>query len=336
MDNDLRKELFVQHLEYFHILDKLGKGIIIKPQLEQYILKLNNINKYKFNRDLGRLHDARLIEIMKTKSVTIIRLTKPAIMFLKNKRTLKDVSITTITTNKNLKMSLVKNEYIINTYLDNYCSLVELMAALEETNLIAKTGDNEQLLKKILQKHKQGTKREDHDLKNLHEEIEHINAIKYNKELQIKKAEFDAEKKEIPKVKKEVNFTRASINNLQARHIYFKKLGEFYLPINKNGKTESGWCSDVELTYVEISDLIRYEKFTRDLDILSEWLSANIYFGKVMIEVVIEPNRRSAIEDIINQWHRKRRSQFCTQNVAFKIVEIDVTNKNLKGVNISI
>lgn len=328
MDNDLRKDLFVQHLEYFHILDKLGKGIIIKPQLEQYILKLNNINKYKFNRDLGKLHDARLIEVMKTKSVTIIRLTKPAIMFLKNKRTLKDVSITTITTNKNLKMSLVKNEYIINTYLDKCCSLEELMAALQETNLISKSGDNEELLKKILQKYKKDAKIEEHNLYNLLEEISYINTVKYNKQLQLQ------EGTKTSKEKKAAYFTRTSINNLQARHIYFKSLGELYS--KKKDRQLPDWYSDVELIYMEVSNLITYEKFKRDLNIISSWLIADIYFGKVTIDVVIEPNRRSTIEDTINQWYRKRLSQFCTRNVAFKIVEIDVTNKHLKGVNISI
>lgn len=334
MNNDLRKELFAQYLEYFLVLDKLGKGIMIKPHLQQYMLKLNNINKYKFNRDLDRLHDVRLIEIMKTKSVTIIRLTKPAIMFLKNKKTIKEVSSTTITTNKNLKMSLVKNEYIINTYLDKYCSMLELMAALEETNLVAKTGDNEKLLKGILQKYKDGKKLKDHELKNLREEIEYIKESKHNKELQLQKEEFDAGGNKILKIKREINFTRTSINNLQARHIYVKSLGKLYA-IRKEHQIPH-WCSDVELIYMEISNLMTYEKFKRDLDVISEWLIGNIRFEKVTIEVVIEPNRRSAIEDTIKQWKRKRMRQFCTLDVMFKIIEIDVTNKYLKGANISI
>lgn len=334
MDNDLRKELFAQYLDYFHILDKLGKGIMIKPHLQQYMLKLNNINKYKFNRDLDRLHDVRLIEIMKTKSVTIIRLTKQAIMFLKNKKTIKEVSSTTITTNKNLKMSLVKNEYIINTYLDKYCSMLEFMAALEETNLIAKTGDNEKLMKKILKKYNYNGKIKDHDLKNLLEEIEYINDAKHNKELQIQKVEFDAQGNEIPKIKKQINFTGISINNLQARHIYVKSIGEIY---SKNKDTESpDWVSDIQLSYIEISNLMTYEKFKRDLDVISKWLLGSIRFGEVTIEVVIEPNRRSAIEHTIKKWNINRLSQFCKPNVMFKIIEIDVTNKYLKGVNISI
>lgn len=335
MDNNVRQELFNQHVEYFQILDKLGKGIMIKPHLMEYMAKLNNTNKYKLNRDIDKLHKAKLLDVMKTKSVTIISVTSPSLMFLRNKKSVKEVSTSSVTTNRNLKMSMVKNEYIINTYLSKCNTFEELKSLLEQTNLISKTGDNEQLLKMILRKHKQDTKKKDHNFASLIEEITYIEDSKYNKALQMASPKVDDEGNEISKVMREINFTRVSINNLQARHMYWGGMSKFYWK-KRVGYSEATAYTDVTIVYMEVTDLIGYQKFKRDMDILSEWLTSNVDFGKVTIDIAIEPSRREAMEDTIAQWRRKRISQFCTTNVEFNIVEIDVTNKHLKGLNIAI
>ena len=335
MDYNKRQELFIKYQEYFLILDLLGKGIMIKPHLWEYISRVKKISKSTFERDLKKLEAENMLEIARTSTATIIGSTGPALMLLRNKKYIKEVSTTSIWTNRNLKMSTVKNEYVLNNILSDGCSLEDLKGSIAATNLLSKTGDNTHVLSYIRERHLKETNLKEHNMEKIDKEIKKIGDLAYNRALQLKKNDLDEEGKKIPKVKRVVSDDSTTLNNLQARHIYFKDMGKFNCRYNPGG--EITYSAPITFTYIEITDLLGYQKFKNDMDTLSAWLEGiGVSFGKVIIEVVVEPNRRSAIEDTIKEWKRKRLSQFSTGDVAFNIVEVDVRNKYLKGLNISV
>lgn len=336
MDYNKRQELFIKYQEYFLLLDLLGKGIMIKPHLWEYISRFKKISKSTFERDLKKLEAENMLEIARTSTATIIGLTGPALMYLRNKKSVKAVSTTSIWTNRNLKMSTVKNEYVLNSLLTDVCSLEDLKSSIATTNLLSKTGDNTHVLRHIRERHLKETNLKTHNVQSIDKEITYIRDSAYNKALQLNnKTELNEEGNEIQKIKREVSVRNVTLNNLQSRHIYFKNMGEFsanYYP----GGTQT-YSAPITFTYLEITDLLGYKKFKSDMDTLSAWLEGiGVSFGKVVIEVVIEPNRRSAIEDTIKEWKRKRLSQFITGDVTFNIVEVDIRNKYIKGLNISL
>lgn len=318
-----RQELFNEYIDYFRILDQLGKGIMIKPQLQRYILKFNDISKDTFARGLRKLEEVKLISVLKTRTVSIIGLTNPAVMLLRNKGSLKKVSASNIWTNRNLKQSTVKNQYIIEMYLEGKNSYDELKLLLDQTNLMSKVGDNACIIKNHLQREKEfagfGAA--------VGRELKYLEGAYENKKSQLKGSKSK---------KSEITNTEITLNNLQSRHIYFKTLYEAVEKVQNSEGTKT-YSAGLEMIYMEVSDLLGREKFERDMDALSSWISTTMAVADaVCVDVVVEPSRAECVAETIKEWHRKRLPQFCLNSVYFQLVEVDIRDKYYRGLNIAI
>ena len=303
VNQQLREQLYKEHILYFKVLQELGNGIMIKPHLEQYIIAFCNYGKSKFEKVIKKLAENKLLCVERTNSASIVMLTKPALALLKNKEVEK-VSTSSIRTNLNLKKSMMKNEYILQNYRIDMMGFREVLKMLkEEGNLISKVGDNEHIAKAILA-YSTGTY-----AYNLEHEYEYLKAVKINKIAQLKNNDIE---------KVDVRDKNASINNLQARHMYITQAD-----------------LDLEIAYFEMTKHINYEKFRADFDILSKCLQF-IQCDHVTINIIIETNRVRAVTATAEEWKRKRLIHFLklAEEVTINIVPVDIQNKYLRGVDI--
>lgn len=312
---DIQKDLYLKHIEYFLIIHRLGKGIILKPQLEQYICEFNKISGSTINRTIKQLEEFKLIRIIKTKTVSIIGLTTWSLALLLNKDDRK-VSISTIYTNNNLAQSAKKNEYIITQLLSSLNDLNHLLVILDNTNLVSNIGDNTHILLELLKRESEfkGSMRGSLDI--IKDELNYVKTSNDNKKAQLKNSKKES---------KEIINKSITINNLQARHLYFKALGKAKLE-NKN---ESIYSAPLEMVYMEMGNLLTFKKVKRDLEVLDKWLDTTLKVAnRVNIYVVVESNRVEAVSDVLKQWKKKVKNN---NPIYFKVIPIDVNNKYYKG-----
>lgn len=313
-----RRELFKNHTIYLEIVAELGKGIMIKPHLEQYIITYTHCSKSKFNKDLKKLIDLKLLSLETTKAASIIVITKPALALLRGRESQKEVSLSGVWTETNFTRSLMKNEYILDVYAPRCASYRGLIEILNETNLVKSSGANEDIAKVILDRAK-GTANED----GAEKDYKYIKDSHENKKANLKKrkskkpAEVEPEEADLEEVAK-TTITRdknfASINNLQARHMYITDSGEWF-----------------ELTYMEVSKQLNYAKMKSDMDILSRCLR-HIPVAHVTIDVVIPQSRKRTVEKVVAEWVRKRRIHFAITDITINIITLDVAGKYFRGV----
>lgn len=299
------RELFNTHIIYFRILDELGKGIMLKPQLEQYIITLCNYSSSNFNKILKLLADSKLVTIERTKTASIVTLTCPSLAMLRDKESSKKVSTSSIRTNANFQKSIVKNEYIIATYLPLYNSYTELIGAIKEGNLINKLGDNLDVAQAILERS------EGVYIQNMQLEVDYIIAMQNNKIAQLKNNTLNkmiADKKD------------CSLNNLQARHMYITSCD-----------------SDVQIAYLEVSKPINLEKLKADMKMLSN-CTQFIQADTITVDIVVDSNRLIPVNSVVREWERKyiHTLSIPKEQLTINVVSLDITNKYLKGINISL
>lgn len=200
----------------------------------------------------------------------------------------------------------MKNEYILQNYRIDMMGFREVLKMLkEEGNLISKVGDNEHIAKAILA---YSTNTYAYNLK---KEYEYLKAVRRNKIAQLKN-------NDIEKVNIATSDKNASINNLQARHMYITQAD-----------------LDLEIAYFEMTKHINYEKFRADFDILSKCLQF-IQCDHVTINIIVETNRVRAVTATAEEWKRKRLIYFSMlpEEVTINIVPVDIQNKYLRGVDI--
>lgn len=313
---DLQKDLYFNYIEYFLIIHKLGKGIMLKPQLIQYISKFNGVSVSTINRTLNKLEEVKLIKVMKTKTVSVIGLTTPSLALVMEKD-IKKVSITNVYTNNNLTHSARKNEYILNEILPKTDNLDNLLEVLNKTNLVSYTGDNTHILHDLLKRESEFKGSMKSSLGIIKDELNYVKTSYDNKKAQLKNSK--AESKEI--INKDI-----TINNLQARHLYFKRLN------GAQEESEGTYGAALEITYFEMNDLLTLKKVKRDLSILNEWTNTTLTVAnKVYVNVIVESNRAEEVSNVLREW--KRKTNFDTP-IYFKVVPIDVNNKYYKGLTV--
>lgn len=312
-----QKEIYDNYIEYFLIIHKLGKGIMLKPQLIQYISRLYGVSLSTVNRTLKQLEEVKLIRVMRTRTVTIIGLTTPSLALLLNKNDRK-VSVTTIYTNNNLTQSARKNEYIINNLLPSSNNLEHLLVMLDNTNLVSNIGDNAHILTELLKRKHEFKGSMGSSIETIKKEYEYVDTIYKNKQAQLNKGNDDD--------KKDKKDKKLTINNLQARHLYFKSLGE----VKKEAEGTHG--APLEMVYMEMGDLLTYKKVKRDLEVLNKWVNTTLVVAnKVNVCVVVESNRVEAIADTLNDW--KRKGNF-DKPITFNVVPTNVKEKYYKGLTV--
>lgn len=313
---DIQKDLYFDHIEYFLIIHRLGRGIILKPQLVQYMSKLNGVSISTVNRTLKKLEEVKLIRIIKTKTVSIIGLTTPSLALVMDKDN-KKVSVTNIYTNNNLTHSSRKNEYIINHFLSSSTDLNDLLEVLNNTNLVSNAGDNSHILDDLLKREQEFKGSMKSSIEIIRNELSYVKTSYENKKAQLKNSK--AESKEI--INKDI-----TINNLQARHLYFKELGKV------QEESQGTYAAPLEIVYIEMNDLLNHKKVKRDLSILNEWANTTLTVAnRINIYVVVESNRVEAVSDVLKEW--KRKTNFDTP-IYFKVVPIDVNQKYYKGLTV--
>lgn len=313
---DLQKDLYYNHIEYFLIIHKLGKGIMLKPQLIQYMTKFSNVSISTINRTLKKLEEVKLIKIIKTKTVSVIGLTTPSLALVMDKD-IKKVSITTIYTNNNLTQSAKKNEYILTNLLSSSNNLDDLLLILDKTNLVSNIGDNVHVLTDVLKRESEFKGSMSSSIDNIRNEINQVKTMYDNKKAQLKNSKTDS---------KEVINKDITINNLQARHLYFKSLGK------AERETDGTYGASLEMVYMEMNDLLTFKKIKRDLQVLDNWIDNTLKVAnKIYISVIVESNRVEAVSDVLKDWKRKVKSN---TPIFFKVVPIDVNNKYYKGLTV--
>ena len=307
LDEVLRQQLYIRYKLYFKVLDKLGRGIMLKPQLEQYIQKFEGCSKSKFDKVIKELVEQKLIRLERTKSASVLSLTNPSLRLLRNAETQAKVSTSSIRTESNLKKSIVKNEYILQTYLEQTNNFGMLISILEETNLLNANCDNLHIAKIILNRAVDTSC--DSPAK---AEYDYIDAVYKNKLAQLKHSKIEGNQ-DVRKKDKMV-----SVNSLQSRHMYITNAE-----------------SNFEVTYMEMFKPIGYGKFKADMEVLNKYLQA-IPSNTITINVVVEKHRINTMKEIIKEWERNKLQYFCLTEVTINTIEIDTIEKYMKGVEISI
>lgn len=303
-----RKALFEKHKLYLEIVNDFGRGIMIKPHLEQYIITFTKCSNSKFNKDLKKLIDLKLLCLETTQSASIIVITKPALMLLGVKTAQKEISLSGVWTESNFKRSVVKNEYVLKEYVAKCSNYRELRNLLKETNLIKPQGDNIDIAKAILDRAQMTT-----NAARAERDYQYIKAVFENKKSNLKNSR--AEKTTVTRDK-----DTASINNLQSRHMYITDSNEFF-----------------EIAYLEISKKINYEKMKSDMDMLSKCLQ-HIPVEHLTIDIVVGATRGRMVEKIVAEWKKKRWGHFIhdKNGLTINIIALDVDNKYFRGTGVDI
>lgn len=306
-----RKALFATHKMYLEIVYNFGGGILLKPQLEQYITTFLGCSVSKVNKDLKKLRDLKLLKLEPTKAVSILVITKPGLMLLKNKKCQQEVSLSGVWTENNFKKSVIKNEFIIAYAIrregcQDYSQLVDLWG---KTNVINREGDNAHIARVILDD-VTGTSNELSALR----DYNYIKGVLANKRANLKNN--DANKMIVPGRDKYF----VSINHLQARHIYIISYPRHF-----------------EFVYMEITKKINYQKFKSDMHVLSLYLQ-NLAVDFLTIQIVVPINRKKTIQKVVSEWTKKQRGGFVMAKgrLKIKLSYLDIDDKYFKGATINI
>ncbi len=310
MDKQLEEDrirAFKQYKIYFIFLWEYGKGIIIKPQLEQYILQYTDYSKSTFNKHLSYLVSLKLIKIERTHSASIICVTKPLLVLLLGKREQKEVSLTGIWTNIRLSKSIFINEYILREIVPVAPTVKALNLLVGESNLLKSSGDNLDLAE-LIHARLSGA-----NLNGSSRDIKYIKECMHNKKANLKNNKL--EPVEIIRDKK-----YGSLNNLQARHMYVVDSSPNFI-----------------IAYLEVSAPITYPKFVADINVLQKYLG-HADVNSLTVDVVVGAGSSLAIENILEEWNRKKGPKFLIHknNLVFNIVPLDLDNKYFKGVRPSV
>lgn len=147
-----KQKIAEEHLDVIKIIYLLGKGIMWRTQLKQYLQYFLQMTDKKIASAIAALKDADIIHIHRYCNRQVLRLKKFGIYFL-TKQTRKNTASITFTTTKVLKSAFINaillyelHQRELDMKVDEYIKMIK-----SNTTLLAKDKSNHHILRPLLQ-----------------------------------------------------------------------------------------------------------------------------------------------------------------------------------------